>query len=111
MQFKELTQKALAIKKAYHEYNVARGSRAWSGEEAMLGFVTDVGELSELVQAKEGIREVADVDQKLAHELSDCLWSVMILADAYGVNLESSFLRTMSELEARIDQKRKELDT
>ena len=38
----------------------------------------------------------------LAHELSDCLWSVLVLADKYGVNLEASFLKTMDQLEKRI---------
>jgi NTP pyrophosphatase (non-canonical NTP hydrolase) len=31
-------------------------------------------------------------------ELADCLWSVMVLADAYDVDLESAFVRTMGEL-------------
>ena len=42
---------------------------------------------------------MAEVDRKLAHELSDCLWSVLVLAHAYDVDLEQEFLRTMGELE------------
>jgi len=47
------------------------------------------------------------MDEKFEHELSDCLWSIMILADKYGVDLEYSFLRTMDELEKRIDSQNK----
>ena len=43
-----------------------------------------------------------DVDAKLAHELSDCLWSVLVLADKYGIDLATEFNKTMDELEARI---------
>jgi NTP pyrophosphatase (non-canonical NTP hydrolase) len=45
---------------------------------------------------------VAGVDRKLAHELSDCLWSVLVLARAYGVDLEKEFLGTMNELEEKM---------
>ena len=56
-----------------------------------------------LVMAKEGRREgPADLDAKLAHELADCLWSVLVLADAYGVDVGQAFLRTMRELEAKL---------
>jgi NTP pyrophosphatase (non-canonical NTP hydrolase) len=55
-----------------------------------------------LIQAKEGIRVAGNIDEALAHELSDCLWSVIVLADKYGVDLESSFNRTMNELDERL---------
>ena len=36
------------------------------------------------------------------HEFADCLWSVMSLADTYGVDLEAAFDRTMAELSAHL---------
>jgi NTP pyrophosphatase (non-canonical NTP hydrolase) len=63
---------------------------------------SDIGDLAKLVQAKEGVRDVEDVDAKLAHELSDCLWSIIVLADYYGVDLEAGFMRTMDELRERL---------
>jgi NTP pyrophosphatase (non-canonical NTP hydrolase) len=68
----------------------------------MQGFVVDVGDLMKLVMAKAGTRPVDHVDQKLAHELSDCLWSVLVLAKAYDVDLEKEFLRTMDEIEVKL---------
>ena len=76
-----------------------RGMRPWTREEVMQGFVGDVGDLAKLVMAKAGVRPVADVDRKLAHELSDCLWSVLVLARLYGVDLEREFPRTMDEID------------
>jgi NTP pyrophosphatase (non-canonical NTP hydrolase) len=49
--------------------------------------------------AKNGARHVDDVDRKLAHELSDCLWSVLVLAKLYDLDLEKEFLKTMDELQ------------
>ncbi|MCA9884339.1 MAG: hypothetical protein KC708_15260 [Anaerolineae bacterium] len=56
-----------------------------------------------LVQAKNGVRDIPDVDQKLAHELADCLWSILTLADQYQIDLEQTFLATMDEIEDRLD--------
>ncbi|MDP2137431.1 MAG: hypothetical protein Q8J74_06210 [Candidatus Didemnitutus sp.] len=52
----------------------------------MPGFVVDVGDLTKFVMTKADPRRVDDADRKLAHEFSDCLWSV--LARLYGVDLE-----------------------
>jgi NTP pyrophosphatase (non-canonical NTP hydrolase) len=43
-----------------------------------------------------------DVRHKLAHELADCLWSVLVLADAYGIALERAFFETMDDLEQHL---------
>ena len=76
--------------------------KEWTREQIAQGFVGDVRDLLKLVMAKEGTRNIENVDEKIAHELSDCLWSVIILADKYGVDLERSFQNTMNELEKRI---------
>lgn len=65
----------------------------------MLGFVGDVGDLAKLVMAAEGTRAMPGGKAALEHELADCLWSVLILAQRYEVDLESVFTRTMGELE------------
>ena len=44
-------------------------------------------------------RAIADHDSRLAHELSDCLWSILVLAQLYDVDLEKEFLATMNALE------------
>ena len=70
------------------------------------GFVGDVGDLVKLVMAKEGIREVENVDDKLKHELADCLWSILVIASNYGIDIEKSFMETMDELEKRISSEK-----
>jgi NTP pyrophosphatase (non-canonical NTP hydrolase) len=96
-----MRDRALAIRARYAEVERAAYGREWSGEDLALGLVGDVGDLVKLVQAKEGVRAAEDIDARLAHELADCLWSVFVLADRYGVDLERAFLATMDELEAR----------
>lgn len=102
MDFKQIQQRALEVREKYSELEKKQKGKEWSNEQLMEGFVGDVGDLMKLVMAKEGVRDIDDVDTKLAHELSDCLWSVLVLASKYNIDLESSFLKTMDQLEDRI---------
>ncbi len=61
-----------------------------------------IGDLVKLVLAQSGRRTIPDAESKLAHELADCLWSIIVLADAHGVDLEQAFLQTMDDLENHI---------
>ncbi len=102
MQFELLIKKALQVRALYEKFEKSAYGKSWTKENIAQGFVGDMGDLMKLVMAKEGIRKIDDVDVKLAHELSDCLWSVLILADMYGIDLEKSFLKNMDALEAQI---------
>jgi NTP pyrophosphatase (non-canonical NTP hydrolase) len=48
--------------------------------------------------AATGARHVDDLESKLKHELSDCLWSVLVLAEKLDVDLGRAFEATMDEL-------------
>lgn len=102
MDFSVLKQRALEIRLRYEELETVRSGKPWTREQIMQGFVGDVGQLMKLIMAKEGLRSGEDVDQKLAHEFSDCLYCLLVLSQKYDVNIESSFLQTMDELEKRI---------
>ena len=108
MEFHDLMQKALNVRAKYAQLEVQKYGKVWTGAQIAQGFVGDVGDLMKLVMAREGLRAIPDVENKLAHELSDCLWSILVLASYYEVDLESSFVKTMGELEQFIDAK---LDT
>src|ERR1051325_2156560 len=99
MELTQLSARALQIHEHFAVQARQTGGRPWTREEIMQGFVGDVGDLMKLVMAKAGTRRVADVDRKLAHELGDCLWSVLVLAKLYGLDLAREFLKTMDELE------------
>ncbi|HMM62123.1 MAG TPA: MazG nucleotide pyrophosphohydrolase domain-containing protein [Candidatus Saccharibacteria bacterium] len=103
MDLQQLIERAREIRSKYADFETKRNGREWTGEELVLGFVGDVGDLAKLVQAKEGIRTAENVDDALAHELSDCMWSIIVLADKYGVDLEKAFVKTMDELETRLN--------
>ena len=104
MTFQEIISKAVSVRKKFSNFEEQKYGRSWTVNDLVHGFVGDVGDLSKLVQAKSGIREIQDVNEKLEHELADCLWSVIAIADEYNIDLESSFNKTMSQLEEKLDE-------
>ncbi len=102
MELKQLTERAIEVRELYSHLERGRYGRSWTREEVAAGFVGDVGDLMKLVMAESGIREISDSKEKLAHELADCLWCVLVLSKMYDVDLELAFVKTMDEIEANI---------
>jgi NTP pyrophosphatase (non-canonical NTP hydrolase) len=102
MEFDDLIQRAMDIRQRYARWEQAQYGRSWTREEVAMGLVGDVGDLLKIVMAVGGMRSIPDAEQKLSHELADCLWSVLVLSRMYGVDLERAFLRTMDALEQHI---------
>lgn len=102
MSLQQLQSRAVQIQQLYYALNERERGRRWTTEETMLGFVGDVGDLAKLVMAAEGARTMPGGRDALAHEIADCLWSVLMLAHAYGFDLETEFLTTMDQLERSV---------
>jgi NTP pyrophosphatase (non-canonical NTP hydrolase) len=103
MTYQELLTAAVRVREKYNQLNEQNHAGAWDGDKLMAGFVGDVGDLSKIIMAKSGHRAMDDIDEKLKHELSDCLWSVLVLANHYDIDLENQFLKSMDELETRVN--------
>jgi len=103
MDFDDLQKRAMQVHDKYDELNQKERGLSWNEQQLMAGFVGDVGDLSKIIMAKHGLRSMDNVDQKLAHELSDCLWSILVLASKYDIDLAGEFTKTMNELNKRID--------
>jgi NTP pyrophosphatase (non-canonical NTP hydrolase) len=104
MDFQEIKNRALSIREQYAEFEKQNYGAAWTSEEIALGLVGDVGDLTKLVMAENGRRHIPNSKNKLEHELSDCLWSLIVLADLHKVDLEKSFLETMDNLERHLSE-------
>ncbi|MBI4087088.1 nucleotide pyrophosphohydrolase [Candidatus Kaiserbacteria bacterium] len=102
MDIRTLSERAMEIRAKYRALEKEKIGREWTRSEVAQGLVGDVGDLMKLVMAKEGLRDIPDADTKLAHELSDCLWCILVLAEKYDIDLEKAFLKTMDELDKRI---------
>jgi NTP pyrophosphatase (non-canonical NTP hydrolase) len=80
MDFSRMAERALEIRRHYETVEAAKYGRPWNVEELTLGFMGDVGDLAKLIMAHEGVRAIPEQQEKLEHELADCLWSIIVLA-------------------------------
>jgi NTP pyrophosphatase (non-canonical NTP hydrolase) len=101
MDLNKIYQRYQEIKKLYAEADLKRLGYEWPRGEMVKAFVADVGALVKLTMGKDGFRDIENVDEKLKHELADCLYSVFLIAEKYDVDLEPAFMETMDELESR----------
>lgn len=93
-----LQQRAMEIRKRYDGLEKRRDGEPWDALKLAKGFKKDVEELIEILSQKK-------IDQKkLDHELSDCLWSVLVLARKMDIDIERAFWATMAELDIRLDK-------
>lgn len=102
MHFSDLEQTALQLNELYELLEIKRWGRVWSTQELALGFMGDVGDLAKLIQAHAGVRTIEGHEAKLGHELSDCLWSILVLAHKCGVDLQAEFVTNTREISAHL---------
>ncbi len=103
MEFAEIIQKAKEIQKAYRRHNRRRGHKKCSVNEYAQGFAADVGDLTKLIMARNNLRGGKDIEKKLAHELSDCLWSIIIIAQECHIDLEKEFVAVLNDIKRKFE--------
>lgn len=109
-QFSDVIASAVAIRNQYNELQVVDGNKVWNAQDRTAGLVGDVGDLSKLVMAKHGLRRgPQDIDAALEHELSDCLWSALIIADELDIDIETAFTKWTKEMHMRIEREKGEV--
>ena len=107
MGFQSIIDRGLTIRRLYEEKETQLYGSPWTSEEIAFGFVGDIGDLAKRVVAENGRRNIENSKEKLEHELSDCLWSLIVLAHLHQVDLEKSFMNTMDEQQGFLLDERK----
>jgi NTP pyrophosphatase (non-canonical NTP hydrolase) len=98
----DMQRRALQIASHYDDYNRARGRQTWGLQEYVDGLVGDIGDLTKIIMAMQGKRDMEDMCTKVEHELNDVMWSVLLLYKMFQLDPEASFSKAMNALEARV---------
>jgi len=101
MNFQKMTDRALKIFTYYAESDKKRLGHEWPRGEYVKALIGDLGALAKLTMAKDGLRDIENVDIKLCREFADILSALIYLAYKYEINLENAFYEGMDELERR----------
>jgi NTP pyrophosphatase (non-canonical NTP hydrolase) len=99
MEFQKIVHRALDLRRQYELKETELYGSPYTSLEIAQGFAGDVNNLTKLVMAEHGQREIANSKEKLEAQLAHCLWSVVVLAQMHNVNLENSFMEAMDRLE------------
>ena len=102
MEIKELIAKTQKIRDKYVAFETDKYGKEWTNLNLAQGLVGDVGDLVKVIMAKEGIRKMEDIDKKLEHEIIDCLYTMLVLAGKYKIDIEKAFLNFEKEVEEKI---------
>ncbi len=100
MDIKHYQKRALEIREKYKRLEINQNGKEWTTRELINGFLEDVKELILLSENNSS-------EDKISHEISDCLWSVLVLADKFDIDLDNTFMDNMNKLEEKIDNKLK----
>ena len=101
----DATMLSVAVRSLFANFEQKKVGREWTTLDLAAGCAVDCGDLLRLVMAKEGLRQIDGVDEKLEHELCDMLWSILIIAHRYSIDLEEVFPKQMETLSALIQSK------
>ena len=106
MEYRKLEELAVEIADLYTMLNKKDGHKVWTNREYLEGLMGDIGDLHKLLMANRGFRQIdGDLDKKIAHELADCLWSIILIAKDLNIDLEKEFTENMRLLKTKLGQK------
>ena len=105
MEWKEIQKVSLFLKRKYEQSDLVVNRKTWSRADLVRGFIADIGSLSKLTMAADGLRQIPDFENKLGHEFADCLWSLAVLAHEYGIDVEKEFFKLQELLLNRLSTK------
>jgi len=89
LNFEELKQRSAAIRKRYHELEVAHHGSEWTVEEDALAFLTDAGLVGRHVMSQQGRWPKSNTEEELKHKIGESIWWLTILAERMNINIET----------------------
>lgn len=103
---KDLQARALEIKELYDRINSIESGHVWRREDYVRGLLVDVGELVELTMAADGVRRPPpNLPDRLSHEIADCLWSLIIIAHEYNIDLGPAFNKQTEKMAKKLEER------
>jgi NTP pyrophosphatase (non-canonical NTP hydrolase) len=99
MELQKLIHRAMDLRRQYEVKETSLYGSPSTDIQIAEGFAGDVTNLIRLITAEHGERTIANSKEKLEAHLAHCLWSVIVLAQMQGVNLETAFMEAMDRLE------------
>ena len=102
MEFQKILVRAMQVRRLYEEKEKELYGSPRTMEEIAAGFTADASNLEKLIGAQNGKRKILNSRDMLEHQLANCLWSLIVISNDHGVDLEKSFFIEMDRLEKHL---------
>lgn len=88
-------------KKVLQEFEETR-TKKWTPEVVLAYLMEEVGELSNAILVKEGLKHQNRKKADLPDSICDVLFNLFIIAEYYHVDLEKEYLKVLQKFQERI---------
>lgn len=103
--FEQLKERSLAIRKCYHELEQLHHGSVWTVEEDALAFLTDAGLVGRHVMSQQGRWPKENTEEELKHKIGECIWWLTILADRMDINIGDATESFLTRTETLFEKK------
>jgi len=90
-------------KKVLKELEKTR-TKKWTPEIVLAYLMEEVGELSNAILVKEGLKHQNRKKANLTDSLCDVLFNLFILAEYYGIDVEKEYQKVLEQLRKRMEK-------
>ena len=101
--FKEVIERSVKLRKAYHQLEREYHEEEWSVEEDALAFLTDAGLVGRLTMSQQGRWPAAgETESELEHKLGECMWWLIVLAERMNIDSGEVLERFLTKTEKKL---------
>jgi hypothetical protein len=99
LDLKEIKERALKIRKQYHQLEKDHHGTEWTVEEDALAFLTDAGLVGRYTMSQQGRWPKGNAIPELQHKLGECIWWLTVLADRMDIDINESVASFLTKTE------------
>ncbi|MFV8327363.1 MazG-like protein [Flavobacterium sp. ZS1P14] len=99
LDLKEIKERALKIRKQYHQLEKDNHGSEWTIEEDALAFLTDAGLVGRYTMSQQGRWPKRNTNPELQHKLGECIWWLTVLADRMDIDINESIESFLTKTE------------
>jgi hypothetical protein len=104
LDLKEIKERAVNIRKQYHQLEKIHHGNEWTIEEDALAFLTDAGLVGRYTMSQQGRWLKGNTDAELKHKLGECIWWITVLADRMDIDINESVEAFLTKTEKLLDE-------
>ncbi|MDI6046847.1 MazG-like protein [Flavobacterium yafengii] len=101
--FEQLKQRSLKIRKRYHELELMHHGSEWTVEEDALAFLTDAGLVGRFTMSQQGRWPKENTQEQLKHKLGESIWWLTVLAERMNIDIDEATENFLTKTEKLIE--------